>query len=229
MDLWVWFNQVVGALLFYALALAIAIPLTLRWRTPYVLASLYIASYVIAQYTSPKLTTFATWIVPGGNFPFVATVALMDLIVVYWGLSVARQVIVAGLLAQILLYAANMITIATPDPFPGFEWKSEVYGLSARIAVASLIAYLVAEMVNAQLTWIYRRVWWARTLYSDPIALVVDTLIFIPIAFYGAVPLEVLIDMIVGLSALKLALIPLNLTAVYTARRLIEGKLKTSI
>jgi hypothetical protein len=35
--------------------------------------------------------------------------------------------------------------------------------------------------------------------------------------------------MIVGLSALKLALIPLNLTAVYTARRLIEGKLKTSI
>jgi len=228
LDLWVWFNQVVGALLFYALALAIAIPLTLRWRTPYVLASLYIASYVIAQYTSPKLTTFAIWIVPGGNFPFVATIALMDLIVVYWGLSVARQVIVAGFLAQILLYAANMITIATPDPFPGFEWKSEVYGLSARIAIASPIAYLVAEMVNAQLTWIYRRVWWARTLYSDPIALIVDTLIFIPIAFYGAVPLEVLIDMIVGLSALKLTLIPINLTAVYTTRRLIEGKLKVT-
>jgi uncharacterized integral membrane protein (TIGR00697 family) len=229
LDLWVWFNQLVGALLFYALALAIAVPLTLRWRTPHVLASLYIASYVIAQYTSPKLTTFAVWVVPGGNFPFVATIALMDLIVVNWGLSVARQVIVAGFLAQILLYAANMITIATPDPFPGFEWKSEVYGLSARIAIASPIAYLVAEMVNAQLTWIYRRVWWARTLYSDPIALIVDTLTFIPLAFYGAVPLEVLIDMIVGLSALKLALIPLNLIAVYTARRLIEGKLKTSI
>jgi hypothetical protein len=229
LDLWVWFNQLVGALLFYALALAIAVPLTLRWRTPYVLASLYIASYVIAQYTSPKLTTFAVWVVPGGNFPFVATIALMDLIVVNWGLSVARQVIVAGFLAQILLYAANMITTATPDPFPGFEWKSEVYGLSARVAIASPIAYLVAEMVNAQLTWIYRRVWWARTLYSDPIALIVDTLIFIPIAFYGAVPLEVLIDMIVGLSALKLALIPLNLIAVYTARRLIEGRLKTSI
>jgi hypothetical protein len=35
--------------------------------------------------------------------------------------------------------------------------------------------------------------------------------------------------MIVGLSALKLTLIPINLIAVYTTRRLIEGKLKTSI
>ncbi len=212
--------------MYYILALVIALPLTLKWRTPYVLVSLYIASYVIAQYTSPKLTTFAAWIVPGGNFPFTATIVLMDLLVVYWGLSLARQVIIAGFLAQILLYTANMITIATPDPFPGFEWKSEVYGLSARVAIASPIAYLASEMVNAQLTWIYRRVWWARTLYSDPIALVIDTLIFIPIAFYDTIPLEVLVDMIIGLSALKLALIPLNLLAVYTARWLVEGRLE---
>ena len=225
LDLWVWFNQVVGATLYYALVLAIAVPLTLRWRSPYVLASLYIASYVISQYTSPKLTTFAFWIVPGGNFPFVATVALMDLIVVYWGLGVARQVILAGFLSMILLYAANMFTVYTPDPFPGFEWKHDVYGVSGRIALASPIAYLVAEMVNAQLTWVYRRVWWARTLYSDPVALTVDTLIFVPIAFYGEVPLGTLVDMVVGLTALKLTFIPLNLLAVYTARKAIEEQL----
>ena len=224
-DLWVWFNQVIGALAYYALALGIAAPLTLRWRSPHALSALYIASYVIAQYTSPKLTTFALWVVPGGNFPFVATVALMDLIVVYWGLSVARQVIVAGFFAQILLYAANMVTIYTPDPFEGFEWKHSVYALSARVAIASPIAYLAAELVNAQLTWIYRRVWWARTLYSDPIALTIDTLIFVPLAFYGEVPLETLVDMVVGLTALKLTLIPVNLAAVYTARRILEGKL----
>ncbi len=225
MDLWVWFNQLIGAMLYYTLVLVIVVPLTLRWRSPYVLISFYIASYTIAQYTSPKLTTFAYWVVPGGNFPFVATIVLMDVIVVYWGLSLARQVIIAGFLAQLLLYLANMLTIVTPDPFPGFEWKLSVYALSARIAIASPIAYLVAEMVNAQLTWIYRRMWWARTMYSDPIALIVDTLVFIPIAFYGETPLEVLLDMIVGLTALKLAFIPLNLLAVYTTRRVVEEQL----
>lgn len=225
MDLWVWFNQLIGAMLYYVLVLAIAMPLTLRWRSPYVLVSLYIACYIIAQYTSPKLTTFAYWVVPGGNFPFIATIVLMDVMVVYWGLGIARQVIIAGFLAQLLLYTANMFTIVTPDPFPGFEWKVNVYAVSARIAVASPIAYLVAEMINAQLTWIYRRLWWARTMYSDPIALIVDTLIFIPIAFYGELPLETLVDMIIGLTALKLAFIPLNLLAIYTARKILEEQL----
>ncbi|MDM7275008.1 MAG: queuosine precursor transporter [Thermoprotei archaeon] len=228
MDLWVWFNQVLGAAVYYALVLLIVVPLTLRWRSPYVAASLYIASYVIAQYTSPRLTTFMWWVVPGGNIPFVATVALMDIIVVYWGLTIARQVIIAGFLAQILLYAANIITVHTPPGIPGVESLDPVYSVAGRVAVASPIAYLIAEMVNAQLTWVYRRIWWARTVYSDPIALTVDTLIFIPIAFYGEVPTDTLTDMILGLTALKITLIPLNLLAIYASRKTLEEQLTKS-
>ncbi len=228
MDLWVWFNQVLGAIIYYSLALLIVVPLTLRWRTPYVAASLYIASYVIAQYTSPRLTTFMWWTVPGGNIPFVATVALMDIIVVYWGLTAARQVIIAGFLAQILLYITNLITILTPPGVPGVESLDPVYSVAGRVAIASPIAYLTAEMVNAQLTWIYRKIWWARTAYSDPIALTVDTLIFIPIAFYGEVQTETLIDMIIGLATLKITLIPLNLLAIYISRKTLEEQLAKS-
>jgi len=173
-----------------------------------------------------KLTTFTIFVTPAGVIPFAATLALMDLIVVYYGLSVARQVIFAGFLAQILVYTANYITLYTPDPFEGFEWKYYVFATSARIAVASPIAYLVTELVNAQLTWIYRRLWWARTLYSDPIALVIDTLIFIPLAFYGAVPTEVLATMMVGQSTLKLSMIPINLTVIYLNRKLVEPLIK---
>jgi len=224
--LWEWLAMPLGAVLYYALALAIIIPLAYKLRAPYVVISFYMASYVIAQYIAPKLTLYGQWIVPSATFTFTATIVLMDVIVVYWGLGIARQVIFAGFLAQLLLYFANIYTLLTPDPFPGFDWKHGVYALSARVAVASPIAYLAAEMVNAQLTWMYRRIWWARTLYSDPVALIVDTLIFIPVAFYGAVPLNVLVDMVVGQSALKLSMIPLNLVAIYTARRVLESVLQ---
>lgn len=231
--LWEYYNQIIAAVLYYAVVMAISIPLTIRWKNPYVLISLYIASYVICQYLSPKLTFFKlveglSWIVPGGNVPFVATVAIMDLIVVSWGLRLARQVIIAGFLTQVILYLANALTYLTPDPFPGFEWKSYVYLTSARVAVASPIAYLIAELINAHLTWIFRRIPWKRTVYSDPIALTVDTLIFIPIAFYGVVPSNVLTEMIIGLSILKALLIPLNLLVIYVNRVFVEPKLVTA-
>lgn len=227
---WENYNQLIAALIYYAVVMSLAIPLTLKWRTPYVLTSFYIASYVLCQYLSPKLTWFKLtddvgWVVPGGNIPFVATIALMDLIVITWGLKIARQVIVAGFLAQILIYVANTLTYLTPDPFPGFEWKEYVYVASARVAIASPIAYLIAEMVNAHLTWVFRRIPWKRTIYSDPIALTVDTIIFIPIAFYGAVPNEVLTNMVLGLTLLKLILIPLNLLVIYVNRIYVEPKL----
>ncbi len=228
--LWEYYNQIIAAVVYYAAVIAIAVPLTIRWRGPYVLISLYIASYVICQYLSPKLTVFTlmkgiSWIVPGGNVPFVATVAIMDLIVVSWGLKLARQVIVAGFLTQVMLYLANALTYLTPDPFPGFEWKSYVYLTSARVAIASPIAYLIAELINAYLTWIFRGIPWKRTVYSDPIALTVDTLIFTPIAFYGVVSLDVLMEMIVGLSIIKVMLIPLNLLVIYVNRVLVEPRL----
>jgi uncharacterized integral membrane protein (TIGR00697 family) len=223
-DLWAWFNQIIDALVYYLAVLSIAVPLTLRWRSPLVLASLYVASYTISQYTSAKLTSFLWFTVPGGNVSFVATVVLMDLIVVLYGPGTARIVILSGFLSQILLLLANFLTINTPDVGSEYGWKWAVYGVSARVALASPLAYLASETLNAHLTWVYRRIWWARTMYSDPISLTIDTLIFIPIAFYGEVSQEILFDMIVGLALLKLTLIPINLFAVYIARRFIEHR-----
>lgn len=188
------------------------------------LTSLYVASYTISQYTSAKLTTFLWFTVPGGNVSFVATIVLMDLIVVLYGLGTARIVILAGFLSQILLILANYLTINTPDAGGEYSWKWAIYGVSARVALASPLAYLVSEMLNAHLTWVYRRIWWARTMYSDPISLTIDTLIFIPTAFYGEVSQEILVDMIIGLALLKLTLIPINLLAIYIARRVIENR-----
>jgi len=223
---WEALNQPALAVAYYLAVLCVLLPMAKRWRSPYPFAVLYTASYVVAQYTSPKLTYFFKWVVPGGNVPFVATIALMDVIVVVWGLSVARQVIVAGFLAQVLLTATNALTLLTPSP-PWLDVGAakQFLGTSARVAIASPVAYLACELLNAYVTWRFRRVWWMRTMYSDPLALFVDTLVFTPLAFYGSVPSGVLLDMVVGLTALKLSLIPVNLMAVYLVRATVERAL----
>ncbi|MEM1619769.1 MAG: queuosine precursor transporter [Fervidicoccaceae archaeon] len=227
MEIWRDLNQPILALVYYSIMLMLVVPLVRRYRSVHPLVSFYIGSYVICQYLSPKYTYFLGLTVPGGNIAFVATVALMDAIVISAGLSVARQVIFSGFLLQVLLTVSNLSTIKTPSP----EWVSEeavnaFLAISARVAVASPVAYLAAELFNAYVTHRYRRVWWARTLYSDPFALIIDTLVFTPIAFYGALPSDVLLDIIVGLSSVKLAFVPLNLLAVYIFRRAVEGALR---
>ncbi len=221
--MWRELNQLFEALIYYAVTIAVLRVLWARWSSVVVPAGLYVASYVIAQYVSPKLTVYLFWTVPSGNIPFVATLALMDLIVVRWGLSVGRAVVFTGFAAQILLITANQLAIAAPPapPFGLQEAYASLLGSTARIALASPLAYLAAELINAQLTWIYRRVPWQRTLFSDPIGLVIDTLVFIPVAFYGEVPDEVLLDMVVGLTAIKLSLIPFNMLVIYATRRVI--------
>ncbi len=221
--MWVELNQLIEAVAYYGVAIAVLRLLWARWRHVVVPAGLYVASYVIAQYVSPKLTTYIFWTVPSGNIPFVATLALMDIIVVKWGLSVGRAVVFTGFAAQVLLITANQLAILAP-PAPHFELQeayAQLLGATVRIAIASPLAYLAAELINVQLTWLYRRVPWQRTLFSDPIGLVIDTLVFVPVAFYGEVPNQVLIDMVVGLTAIKLSLIPFNILVIYATRRVI--------
>lgn len=223
MDLWFSLNQLFIAIVYYVAVLIMVVPLVSRYKNIYPLVAFYIGSYVIAQYLTPKLTYFLGWIVPNGNVSYVATVALMDAIVVMAGLRIARQVIYAGFVLQILLMLSNLLVILTPTP----EWMSSeainmFLGVSGRVAIASPIAYLIAELFNAHVTHKYKRIWWARTVYSDPLAMIIDTIIFIPIAFYGEVESQVMIDMLVGLTAVKLAFIPFNLLAVFVFRKTIE-------
>lgn len=228
-ELWAQINQLVLALAYYAIMLVLLVPLLLRYRNIAIVAAFYIGSYVMSQYLSPKFTYFLGWVVPNGNFCFVSTVALMDAIVVTAGLSFARQVIYAGFLVQVLLMASNALVAASPSP----EWVNEealnsFLLVSGRVAVASPIAYLACELTNAYVTHKYRRVWWARTVYSDPLAMLIDTLVFVPLAFYGEVERGTLVDMVLGLTAVKLSFIPLNLMAVYVFRRAVEGLITQS-
>ncbi len=126
-----------------------------------------------------------------------------DVLTEVYGYAAARRVIWLGfacnLLAVIAIYLGGLAPAA---PF----WKQQaaydaILGFTPRLLLASFIAYLVGEFTNsfvlAKLKIATRGRWlWTRTIGSTLVGEGIDTLIFISIAFWGIVPLQVMLTLI---------------------------------
>ena len=185
-----------------------------------VVGSLYVALVIMSQVFAGRLGDYGVFAIPQGTATFTATMALMDIIVSRYGLIEARRVIIAGLVANALLMATPWLLIATPSVFPDEHWRMTVL-TTGRIAFASVVAYLVSESVNAYLTHRFGRNIELKVLGSDPVALVLDTAIFVTVAFAWVLPLEALVAAVWGTVVAKLVLLPLNYMVLKINRRFI--------
>ena len=116
-----------------------------------------------------------------------------DVLTEVYGFARSRRVIWAGFAA--LAFASFMawcVVALPPAPF----WKNQqayeiAFGSTWRISLASMIAYFCGEFVNsfvlAKMKILTEGKWlWTRTIGSTIFGEGVDSLIFYPLAFYGA-------------------------------------------
>ncbi|MGH7245462.1 MAG: queuosine precursor transporter, partial [Candidatus Levyibacteriota bacterium] len=88
------------------------------------------------------------------------------------------------------------------------DWHNQsaydaILGLTPRIVVASLVAFLVGEFSNsfvlAKMKIFTKGKWlWTRTIGSTIVGELLDSVIFITIAFFGVFPLSLLITLIIS-------------------------------
>ncbi|MEN0071231.1 MAG: queuosine precursor transporter [Propionicimonas sp.] len=126
----------------------------------------------------------------GGAFLFPLTYILGDILAEVYGLRRARRAILIGF-ALALLMSVTFLAVdaapASPD-WPNNDAWHAVLGFVPRIVVASLLGYLVGQLLNAYvLVWIKRR-WgagrlWVRLITSTLVGELADTLVFCLIAF----------------------------------------------
>ncbi|MGC9116232.1 MAG: queuosine precursor transporter [Conexivisphaera sp.] len=182
-------------------------------------AALYLVLMTISQYAASKVTVYLWFGVPAGTATCVATVAMLDIVVMREGFRYARNLVMIGLASQALITVANASVLSMPAISAPEGVYAYVFGVSARIALASAAAYLAAELTDAYLVYRIRHAIWKRVLYSDPVAMAVDTMIFVPLAFYGVLPGSVLESTMLGLLLAKWSLSPAVLGLVYANRR----------
>ncbi|HEX2500608.1 MAG TPA: queuosine precursor transporter [Methylomirabilota bacterium] len=184
---------------------------------------LYIACELIANVTAVKPIVLggSGVVVPAGVFVYALTFTLLDLIHERLGKRGARQVIGTAFCANLLLAAYAWLTVWWPAPafFDGQASVARVLGATPRIVGASLTAYLVASLLDAELfAWWRARVGgyrWVRVLVSNAASTAVDSLVFVTLAFAGVLPV---LPLVVGQYLVKMAVTMLSLPLIYAIR-----------
>jgi uncharacterized integral membrane protein (TIGR00697 family) len=101
-----------------------------------------------------------------------------------------------------LVFAIVQFLPAAPDWTNQAAFES-VLGLAPRIVLASLVAYFVGSFVNdyilAKMKIITKgKYLWSRTIGSTLVGEMMDTSLFCTIAFYGVLPTELLVAVIIS-------------------------------
>ncbi|MEO1243536.1 MAG: queuosine precursor transporter [Pseudomonadota bacterium] len=188
-----------------------------------------------------KLVQFTEWEVFGwqvgvfgaGILFFPLSYVLGDVLTEVYGYARARRVVWAGFAAVSFMAFMAWVVVAMP-PAPGWEGQAayeEVFGLTPRIVIASIVAFWAGELSNA-FVMARMKVWsggkhlWQRTIGSTVVGQGVDSLIFYPIAFLGIWTVEQVITVLITNYILKVLweafLTPVTYRVVNTLKR-IEG------
>jgi len=193
-----------------------------------VLAGLFVGALVIAAVLAAKIIVVGPFVVPAGVLAYSITFACTDVVTELYGRARARQVVLAGfaaLIAALLLIQLALIWPAAPFWENGAAFES-VLASSSRIVVASIAAYLVSQLTDVYLfAWIGARTGgrhlWLRNNVATMFSQLLDSAIFVTIAFAGVFPL---LPVIFGQWAVKLAIALLDTPVVYAAVALLRRR-----
>lgn len=160
------------------------------------LAAAYVAAQVLADVSSLRLVDLFGKAIDGGTFIYPITFTLRDLIHKTAGKKVARAVIVAAAVVNLAMAGLFWFVSELPlvvDPAPASELFADVLGPVWRIVLASIVAEVVAELIDTEVysAWVKRfgaDKQWGRVLVSNAAALPIDSALFAFIAFAGIVP-----------------------------------------
>lgn len=186
-----------------------------------VLAGLFVGALVIAAVLAAKIIVVGAFVVPAGVLAYSVTFACTDVVTELYGRERARQVVLAGLaalLAALLLIRIALVWPAAPFWHNGPAFES-ILSTSSRIVVASLVAYVASQFTDVYLfAWIRARTGgrhlWLRNNVATMLSQLLDSAIFVTIAFAGLFPI---LPVIFGQWVVKLAIALLDTPVVYLA------------
>jgi hypothetical protein len=156
------------------------------------ITALFVTVLLISNVASTKIVAVGPLTFDGGTILFPLSYIFGDILTEVYGYARSRKVIWLGFVAALMMSATFMIVEALPPAadWPNQEAYSKILGLTPRIVIASLIAYFAGEFSNSLVLAKLKvrtggRYLWLRTISSTLLGQVVDTVLFILIAFSG--------------------------------------------
>lgn len=184
-----------------------AMPLS---RSLFVLSVLYGGMTCIAGILGNKQVALGPLAVEAGIFAFLLLVVLSSAVAELHGRETANRLVLLGFLPLLVSMLLILVVLALPaapamDPerLAGFQL---VLAQSPRLMGAGIVAYGISQLLNVGVFSLLRReggLLWLRGALASVLSQIVDTLIFITLAFYGVFPI---LDLMIGQMLTKVVL-----------------------
>lgn len=165
-----------------------------------VLIVLYVCSYMIANIITAKQVQFPFGItMTGAVFIFPITYILSDVFSEVYGYKWSRITCYLAFIFQVFMTLIFAATIATPAPsyWGNQEAYEIVLGGTPRILAASFTAFVLGDFINDKVFKKFKekhpndhKGFGFRAILSSFCGELVDSFIFLPLAFLGTMPLE---------------------------------------
>ena len=173
------------------------------------LTGVFTACLIVSNIIAGKTFDFFSFTLPCGVIIFPLIYIVNDVLAEVYGYKKARKVILLGFCMNLVAVICYNITIYLPAPafFENSQAFSIVLGSTFRLLIASFAAYLAGSLVNAKLMTILKEKsedsLFFRCIVSTLAGEGLDAMIFIFIGFFGTMPFEALILMIVAQALFK--------------------------
>ncbi|MGB8362838.1 MAG: queuosine precursor transporter [Acidimicrobiia bacterium] len=158
-------------------------------RVLVVVSGAYIAAQILSDIGSLRIITLGGYAVDAGTLIYPFTFTLRDLVHKVGGKGAARTLIVLAAVINLLMagYFA-IVSILPADQVTGPQLEfgnvlAPVWG----IVIASIVAEVASELIDTEaysrwVAWFGERTQWGRVLFSNSIAIPVDSAVFVGLA-----------------------------------------------
>ena len=157
-----------------------------------IILGLFVAVIIISNIVSTKIVVIFGLIFDGGTILFPLSYIFGDIITEVYGYERSRRVIWTGFVSLVLMSLVIYLIgkMRPADFWPHQKAYENILMYTPRIILGSIIAYFMGEFANSFILskmkiWTRGKYLWTRTIGSTLVGELIDTVVFVVIAFIG--------------------------------------------
>jgi uncharacterized integral membrane protein (TIGR00697 family) len=172
------------------------------------LGGLFITALITCNLIANKFVTvdlgFKVFTISAGVLPYPITFLLTDILSEIYGRKKTNTVVYTGFAASLfvlfMLFLGSLFPSIEESPVSD-EYYNTVFQNSWRVILASMVAYLTAQLVDIRLFHFWKKLTkgkklWLRNNASTILSQLVDTTLVVLVLFVGVLPIERIGDFI---------------------------------
>ncbi|MGL4392300.1 MAG: queuosine precursor transporter [Fusobacteriaceae bacterium] len=161
-----------------------------------------------------------------GNILYAGGFLVTDILSENYGDKEAREAVKLGFFSMVAMTVIMKVAISfapSADGLKNLESVKFIFDFMPRLLVAGLIAYGISQTHDI---WAYK-FWykmfpavkhiWIRNNFSTVVSQIIDSFIFVTVAFYGVFPFDVLVKIFVSTYVIKFMVALLDTPFIYLA------------